>query len=199
MFEFDLNGWCVVRGALSPEEVAAAGDGTRFLVHNASPPRVGLCGGGQRAPPCTLVALSHAVGPVGAHAYSPCATDAVTSTCNGCCDIHPHRSLMHLSYCRALHIILWRTRGRRGVMLCVQANAAVDAHREEMLERTHPGLRNTKSGTPLAGDGTWPTAGVWALSGLLQPTISAATPVASASLAIETWSRMRCETKEPVF
>ena len=34
-----------------------------------------------------------------------------------------------------------------------RCNEAIDAHASEMHERTDPALRNTKAGTPLAGDG----------------------------------------------
>lgn len=43
-------------------------------------------------------------------------------------------------------------------------NEAIDAHAGEMNERTDPGLRNTKDGTPLAGDGK---TGRMDLSGML--------------------------------
>lgn len=32
-------------------------------------------------------------------------------------------------------------------------NAAIDAHHEDLCERQAPILRNTKAGTPMAGDG----------------------------------------------
>lgn len=44
-------------------------------------------------------------------------------------------------------------RGALSAAEVARCNEAIDAHASEMHERTDPALRNTKAGTPLAGDG----------------------------------------------
>ena len=49
------------------------------------------------------------------------------------------------------------------------ANNAIDAHQGELKGRTHPELRNTKDGTPLAGDGTTPRLDMGGMLGWERP------------------------------
>ncbi len=49
------------------------------------------------------------------------------------------------------------------------ANNAIDAHQGELKGRTHPELRNTKDGTPLAGDGRTPRLDMGGMLGWERP------------------------------